>query len=117
MKMLKKIKEYFQGLFEIIFSETNKYHYSLKSVDLKIRDQKYDALIKYILIGSRRIQQDIPIDLLMRRVFTKFNEVDAEIIVTINTALTLLNCSTKKEMVEKVITYIKHIQEKKSSHF
>lgn len=111
--MLKKLLEYFQGCFEIIFSETKSYQYSLKEVNLIVREEKYDALIKYILIGCRRIQQDISSDLLSRRVFTKFNEVDAEIIVTINTAITLLNCASKEEMVEKVIRYLKNIEEKK----
>lgn len=117
MKMLKKFTEYFQGLFEVIFSEQKEYQYSLKNVDLKIRDNKYDVLIKYILIGSRRIQRDNALDLLNRRAFSKFNEVDAEIIVTANTAITLLNCDSKEEMLKKFIEYIKIIQEKKNSSF
>lgn len=112
MKAIKRWKEHFQGFFEIIFSETNTYQYSLKNVELKVRNGVYDNVIKYILIGSRRIQQDSASNLIIRRVFKKFNEVDAEVIVTINTATTLLNCASKEEMVSKVNLYVKNIREK-----
>lgn len=113
MNRIKKIKDYFHGLLEIIFSNTKSYQYSLKKVDVKIRDGKYDALIKYILIGSRRIQQEDPLSLLSRRVFTKFNEEDAEIIITVNTAITLLNCPSKDVMSQKLHDYLKKIHESK----
>ena len=112
MKALKRWKDNVQGFFEIIFSETNTYQYSMKNVEIKVRNGIYDNVIKYVLIGSRRIQQDSASNLLMRRVFKKFNDVDAEVIVAINTATTLLNCASKEEMVAKVNSYVKNIREK-----
>jgi hypothetical protein len=113
MEALKKIKEYFHGLFEVIFSDTKSYQYSVKNIDLKVRDGKYDALIKYILIGSRGILQDTPLNLLIRRASTKFNDSDAEAIITMNTIISLLNCKSKEDMVEKSAKYIKDFQSKK----
>ena len=113
METLKKIKEYFQGLFEVIFSDTKRYQYSVKNIELKVRDGKYDALIKYILIGARGIQQDTPLNLLTRRAVTKFNDDDVEAIITMNTIISLLNCRSKEDMVEKSTRYIKDFQLKK----
>lgn len=84
----------------------------MKNVELKVRNGIYDNVIKYILIGSRRIQQDSASTLITRRVFKKFNDADAEVIVTINTATALLNCATKEEMVAKVNSYVKNIRER-----
>tara|TARA_R110000868_G_scaffold363569_1_gene625887 strand:+ start:40 stop:381 length:342 start_codon:yes stop_codon:yes gene_type:complete len=111
MKTLKQLKEHIQGFLEILFSETNIYQYSIKNVELKLKDGKYINLIKYILIGSRRIQQDSASNLLARHISRKFNDIDSEIIITINTATTLLNCTSKDEMINKINGYVKNIQE------
>ena len=99
----------------LLSTETNTYQYSLKNIEFKVRDGKYDSVIKYILIGSRRIQQDSPKNLLLRRMLKKFNATDAEAIVTINTAITLLNCVSKEEMVGKVNEYLKNIRIKNNT--
>jgi hypothetical protein len=113
MKTLKEIKDYLQGFFEIMFSETNTYQYSVKNIELKFKDGKYINLVKYILVGSRRIQQDSSSNLLERHISKKFNEVDTESIITINTATTLLNCTSKDEMLNKINGYIETIQKNK----
>jgi len=112
MKTLKELKEHIQGFIEIMFAETNTYQYSIKDIDLKVKDGAYINTIKYILIGSRKIEQDSTTNLLARHISNKFNDADYEIIITVNTATTLLNCTSKDEIFNKIDGYIKNIKKK-----
>ena len=105
---LKKIIERIKIYIELFLHDSKKRTiYAIKRLELKIIDGKYYAEIHYQIIGSRAMRSEYADKMLKKKGFSYlFSDEEAEIIVTLGVATSLLNLKSNEKMTDRVISYV-----------